>query len=251
MTWGCAATLDADARRRERPLEWKAGFASVGLILVAGAVWFFFHYRHQLAHTVYFVQSFGIYGILFSIFLMAVLAVIPVPSEFFVVINMEVYGVFWGLFYSWIGAVIGAVWAMYLTRWLGQAWLLRWLSARVQRQVDEWVSRRGTIGLLTLRFVPLVPFHALNYVAGLLNVSLWPFVWTTAVGIIPFELMAGGLFVGISAGVIPGLVIGGAVLVFVGGLGYIFRKRWLAAIASDDSIREDRGAANPRGRDVR
>ena len=229
---------------------------AVGLILVVGAVWGFFHYRHQLTHAVYFVQSFGVYGVGFSIFVMAVLAVIPVPSEFFVVVNMEVYGVFWGLLYSWIGAIIGAVWAMYLTRWLGQTWLRRWLRrllpAERQRQVDDWVTRRGTIGLLTLRFVPLVPFHVINYVAGLLNVGLWPFVWTTAVGIIPFEILAGGVFLGISSGLIPGLIIGAVALVVIGGLSYVFRAKWLAALApapASEDERGDCGDGQPRGED--
>lgn len=248
LAWGCAATLGADAGRGARPFEWKVGPVAVGLILVVGAVWGFFHYRHQLTHAVYFVQSFGVYGVIFSILVMAVLAVIPVPSEFFVVVNMEVYGVFWGLLYSWIGAVIGAVCAMYLTRWLGQTWLRRWLPPERQRQVDAWVKRRGALGLLTLRFVPLVPFHALNYVAGLLNVGLWPFVWTTAVGIIPFEVMAGCVFLGISSGLVPGLIIGAAALAAIGGLSYAFRKKWLAALApepGEDDSRGDRGV-DPR-----
>ncbi len=217
-------------------------------------MWGFFHYRRQLTHAVFLIQSFGLYGVGFSVLLMAVLAVIPVPSEFFVVVNMEVYGVFWGLLYSWIGAIIGAVWAMYLTRWLGQTWLRRWLVRLLpperQRQVDDWVTRRGAIGLLTLRFVPVVPFHVINYVAGLLNVGLWPFVWTTAVGIIPFEILAGGVFLGISGGLIPGLIVGAVALAGLGGLSYVFRARWHAAQAREaESESADSGGGQPSSED--
>ena len=222
-------------RRVDRPFELKPLPLAIGLVLFAASVWGFFHYRHDLEHAVRIVQSFGFSGILFAILIMAILCVIPVPSEFFIVATAEVFGVGWGLFYSWIGAIIGAVAAMYLTRWMGQSWIRRMLPEERQRQVDEWIRRRGTLGLLTLRFVPFLPYHAANYVAGLLTVRLWPFVWTTALGIIPFFLGMGAFLLGFSSGMLPAVWAGAGMLAVLGFLSYTFRKKWLAAFAGEPS----------------
>jgi uncharacterized membrane protein YdjX (TVP38/TMEM64 family) len=217
----------------ERPFEWKPVPILIGVVLVAAAIAAFFRYRHALMHLEVVVQSFGFAGVVFAVIVMALLCILPVPSEFFILINMEIYGVFWGLLYSWIGGVLGAVAALYLTRWIGQGLVRRMFSERRQRQIDEWIKRRGTMGLLALRFVPFVPYHALNYGAGLLTVNLWPFVWTTALGIIPFDLWMGGVFLGISHGVIPALIGGLGVLAVIAVLSYVFRKKWLAAFSMD------------------
>ncbi len=218
----------------------------IGMLLLAAVAWFYFHYRHSLSihHAIVMIQAAGVYGVVVTVLLMAVLCVLPVPSEFLIVANMVVYGVGWGLFYSWIGAVIGAVWAMYLTRWVGQPYVKKLLSEERQRQVNSWVGERGTLGLFALRFVPFVPFHALNYVAGLLDVRLWPFVWTTAVGIIPFDLVMGALFIGVSHGVAAWMLWGIVPLAALFAMGFLYRKKWLAAFTGADS--EDSPATAPR-----
>jgi len=210
------------------------------MLLLAAVVWFYFHYRHSLSihHAIVMIQGAGVNGVVVAILLMAVFCVLPVPSEFLIVANMMVYGVGWGLFYSWVGAVIGAVWAMYLTRWVGQPFVKRLLSEERQSQVNSWVGERGTMGLLALRFVPLVPYHALNYVAGLLDIRLWPFVWTTAVGIIPFDLVMGAAFIGVSNGMAPWLLWGIIPLVLLLAVGFLYRKKWLTAFTVTTSTEQ-------------
>jgi uncharacterized membrane protein YdjX (TVP38/TMEM64 family) len=39
--------------------------------------------------------------------------------------------------------------------------------------------------LLLLRLVPAFPFVVVNIACGVIGVKLWPYVWTTALGIIP------------------------------------------------------------------
>lgn len=214
-------------------------------MLLILAIGIYFRYRHTLSieHDILIIQSLGVYGIVFDMFLMAFLCVLPVPSEALIFVNMEVYGVGWGLFYSWIGAIIGAVAAMYLTRWFGQPLVRRLFSLERQQQVDAWVQKRGTLGLLALRFVPFVPFHALNYASGLLTVSLWPFVWTTAVGIIPFDLAMGGIFLGLSSSLEMAVTVGVAVIAVFVAMGYVFRKKWMAAFSGADA---DQKSGAPR-----
>ncbi|KYP79518.1 TVP38/TMEM64 family protein [Ferroacidibacillus organovorans] len=211
-------------KQAERPLELKPLPIAIGLILIVFAVWLFFHYRHSWHHITLLIQSLGTVGIVVAILLMAFFCVIPVPSEGLILVNMEVYGVLWGLVYSWIGGVVGAVVAMYLTRWIGQGFVRRLIPSERQRQVDQWMAKRGTFGLLALRLTPF-PYHALNYAAGLLNVRFFPFLWTTALGIIPFDIWMGGFFVGFSHGVIPAIISVLAAVVLLGGFSFLFRGK--------------------------
>ena len=53
------------------------------------------------------------------------------------------------------------------------------------KRLDTWVSDRGFVAVLTLRFIPVVPFNVLNYAAGLSGVSTRAYVPATVFGIAP------------------------------------------------------------------
>ncbi len=226
--------------QKDRPFELKPIPVIIGAVALLVVLWLYFHYRHYfpMRHLIRLIQNSGGWGIGIAIALMAILCIIPVPSEALIFVYMGIYGVGWGLFYSWVGAIIGAVVAMYLTRYFGQPFVRRFLPEERQIQVNEWVARRGTMGLFALRFAPFVPYHALNYVAGLLDVRLWPFVWTTALGIVPFDLAMGGIFLGISSGLLVWLALGVFAVAVLMILGFIFRKKWFAIFYSGTNDEE-------------
>lgn len=208
------------------------------------ALWFSYHYRHDIEHVVLIVQSLGFYGVAIAVVAMAIMCIIPVPSEFLIIVNIEMYGVFWGSVYSWVGAVIGAVVAMRLTRQHFQPLYRRIFSEQRQNQVDTWVKRRGTLGLLGLRLTPF-PYHALNYIAGMLDVRLWPFLWTTGIGLIPFYVFFGGAALGVTHGVIPAIITGVIVLLVMGVMGIYVKKRWLSTSEDDlKVVKETNSSSN-------
>lgn len=51
--------------------------------------------------------------------------------------------------------------------------------------LDAWLARESAFPLLALRLVPLVPFNAVGLAAGAAAVPLWPYTWTTGLGILP------------------------------------------------------------------
>ena len=54
---------------------------------------------------------------------------------------------------------------------------------------NEQVKLYGIYYLIFMRFLALIPFFVGNLLAALSEVSLWTFVWTTSVGIIPGSLV--------------------------------------------------------------
>lgn len=178
------------------------------------------------------IRSWGGFGIIVAILLMALFCVIPVPSEFLMVMNMKIFGVWWGIWYTWIGAMLGAVAVFVMARYIGRGLLHSFVSTERVLQVDEWVEARGAVGLLMARLIPL-PFIVVNYTAGVLgSVTLFEFIWTTGVGLLPYDLGAALVFLGVSKNLMVWLVLGGIAIAAIWVLGYVFNrnvektKRW-------------------------
>lgn len=116
--------------------------------------------------------------------LYAAVSLVPLPKALFTLAAGALFGVVGGLLAVVVGATVGAMVAFYLGRALGQQAVHRLTAVRVDR-VDHLVSRRGFLSVLVARLVPVVPFTALNYVAGLTAVRAVDFLLATVLGILP------------------------------------------------------------------
>jgi uncharacterized membrane protein YdjX (TVP38/TMEM64 family) len=94
------------------------------------------------------------------------------------------FDLFEATLYTWIGATLGATLAFLLARLLGRDFFAQILAGRLQT-LDERLSRHGFFNLLILRLVPLIPFNAINFGAGLTSIRLRDYVLATAIGILP------------------------------------------------------------------
>jgi len=94
------------------------------------------------------------------------------------------FGTFWGAIYTTVGATIGATVSFLLIRDLfGKVFQERY-KERLKAFNREF-KKNGYSYLLMLHVVMVLPLFVPNVLAGLAHVSLFTFVWTTAVGIIP------------------------------------------------------------------
>lgn len=201
-------------------------FIAFTVLLIA-----FFHYDR--ANTVSrLIQSTGILGIVIAVLLMAILSMLPVPSEFFMILIMKVFGPWWGILYSWLGTMLAAIGTFYLARHFGKRLLRIFISEQRFRQVSGWIGDRGVLGLLLVRIIPL-PFIVVNYTAGVSRqVKFWSYTWTSAVGGIPYYLGAALVFLGLSRKYLIWLIIGGIAIVLIWIAGLLFNrnvdvlKRW-------------------------
>ncbi len=198
---------------------WTIGILIVGILLVVGFFYLDKNNRISLA-----IQSWGAWGIILSIFLMAMFCVIPVPSEFLMIMNMKIFGVWWGIFYTWIGAMIGAVAVFFIARSIGSRIIQAFITEKRLQQVNKWIKNRGPVGLLMVRLVPL-PFIVVNYSAGVMeSVSTWEYVWTTGIGLLPYDLGAALVYLGLSTKYIWWIALGGLAVVGIWVGGYLFSR---------------------------
>ena len=130
-----------------------------------------------------FVQSWEPWAWLGSIVLMVLHSFVPLPAEIIALANGMLFGPWWGVAVTWVGAMLGAILAYGLARALGRPLVRRLIPARHWAKLDAIPARAGP--LLAIRLMPVISFNLVNYAAGLMGVPWWRFLWTTALGILP------------------------------------------------------------------
>src|SRR5204862_5385158 len=89
-----------------------------------------------------------------------------------------------------------------LACWLASALLAYWLAERFGRplaarlvgaqrlaRAEHLMERGGAATLLAMRLIPLIPFNAICYAAGITRVPLGRYSWTTVVGVTPLTVL--------------------------------------------------------------
>lgn len=114
----------------------------------------------------------------------AVLTLSPVPKNVLSIGAGVVFGFAGGVGVVVAAALLGAVAAFWLGRWLGREAVENYTGAKVGK-LDEVLRRRGFVAVVGVRLVPVLPFTAINYLAGLTSVAWWPYLLGTALGILP------------------------------------------------------------------
>ncbi len=109
---------------------------------------------------------------------------LALPGSALTVAGGALYGLWPGVLLNWTGAMLGASLGFLLARRLGRDFVARRLKGRAAA-LDEAAGRHGFRAILFLCLIPLVPFGALIYGAGLSAVRPRHFLAATALGIVP------------------------------------------------------------------
>ncbi|MBT2656045.1 TVP38/TMEM64 family protein [Bacillus sp. ISL-18] len=169
------------------------------------------------------IRHLGVFGIVVGILIQTIVNVIPAPGEFVSLFLIEIYGPVAGGFYSWIGGILGAFLAYQLSNWIARP-IIKPLAKPYLEKIDRWLRIQGDIGLLIIRFVPLVPYHFINYGAGILKVNKKAFIWTTALGILPYTISVSTLFAGVQHGRMIPFIIGAGLFISSSVISIVLRK---------------------------
>lgn len=199
------------------------GWLTLILIFFVALIVLFFYLDRQNKLS-YFIQAWGIGGILLAILLMAAICMTPIPSEGLVLLLLKIFGVFWGVLYSWLGSILSSIAIFYITRYLGKSFFQKLLTPQHFETVEHWIRKKGSSGLLIARILP-VPAFAVNYIAGALpSVKLWPYVWTAALAIIPYYIGTTLVYIGVAKSTWIWLTVGVAALLTFWGISYFLSK---------------------------
>jgi uncharacterized membrane protein YdjX (TVP38/TMEM64 family) len=98
------------------------------------------------------------------------------------------FGVLPAALYINAGATLGSVLALLISRYVAGNWIQEHYMEQL-KPLNNALERHGVSYLLALRIVPVLPFFAVNYLAGITRIPLKTFVWTTSLGMIPGSLI--------------------------------------------------------------
>lgn len=123
------------------------------------------------------------YGPLAFITAYALGCVFALPASVFIVVAGFIWGWKLGGSYALAGGIIGATASYFVGGFVGEGLLLKFgrVGAAVKKQVDH----AGFRSLLLMRFIPGLPFAAVNYGAGVAGVRFGDFMLATVLGLVP------------------------------------------------------------------
>lgn len=121
------------------------------------------------------------------IYILIVISTLPLAG-LLTVIGGFLFGVIPTTIYSNIAGVIGASISFLIFRYL----LGKQIQNKYQDKLEKFnhnISIFGATYLLIMHVVGLIPFFVINTLSALTNISLWTFIWTTSIGIIPGSIV--------------------------------------------------------------
>ena len=166
----------------------------------------------------------------------ALVASLGLPGTPLTLAGGAIFGVAAGTGLNWLGATVGATGAFVLARALGGD-ALRSLLGKRAAALDTIAGDGAFASLVRLRLIPVVPFNALNFGAGLAGVRPGAYIGSTALGIIPgtavYTYFAGSLLAGVDGArqaAFTQVAIAGALLVALSFVPTLARRvGWVAA----------------------
>ncbi len=175
------------------------------------------------------LRALGFGGVLVLLAVILSHAIVPFPTELVSGAAGFVYG-FWAavpiLLVFWLLSALLAYW---LAERYGRPLARRLVGADRLARAEGVVERGGAGALLSMRVIPLIPYNAICYAAGITRVPLGRYSWTTVVGILPLTVFVAYLGSRLRSPDFTDPRIWALVLVIVGTViaGSRFRRRGL------------------------
>ncbi len=156
-----------------------------------------------------FLQSKGALApILFILITFLQVTFIPIPSTITVLVGNYLFGFWVSYLYSFIGMMIGSVFAFFLGRWFGKKFVY-WLVGD-KEMVDNYlvkIKNKGNVLLFFMFLFPFFPDDLLCSVAGILPITSFSFIlmqiFTRGVTILTTLFMLSGDIIPFSGWGIP------------------------------------------------
>lgn len=202
----------------------KNSFKWFGILLLTGIYSVYLLQTGDGEYIIAWIRHYRFLGFVAVFLFQTLLNMLPLPGELTAVMVLEIYGAYWGGLCLWASGIIGGIGGY----WLARSFTSYFAGTRVEpylAKMEDWLGTSEYKGLLIARFVPFIPYHAVNYAAGLLKVNLFRYMLTTAVGVFPHTVAMSAMYAGIRKGSLLGAVIGCILLIILAGLSWYVKKR--------------------------
>jgi uncharacterized membrane protein YdjX (TVP38/TMEM64 family) len=167
------------------------------------------------------IQKAGLWAPLGYIALYAVGTLALLPSTPLNISGGLLFGPWWGILWTSVGAVVAAAIAFFFSRTVGRPTMEKRLAGRWQT-MDAEIHRGGLFYMFAIRLIPVMPYGIVNFAAGLTSIRFWDFLIGTILGtvpsVLPFVLVGSSGIKALSTGnlwpLLGALGLTGALLLF-------------------------------------
>ena len=160
-------------------------------IIIGGSAWLVIEHWNWISDPATVkaeVIKWGAWGPVIYMLLYAVGPSFLVPGAVMTIAGGLAFGVKWGSVYSLIGGDVGAVVAFAAGRFLGKSFVERIVGERFHAMLQR-IAKHGFQIILYLRLVPVIPYNALNLLAGASPITFHDYFWATMIGMIPGTIL--------------------------------------------------------------
>ena len=168
-------------------------FLKIAIIvaIVVGSIWLLIEHWNWVSDPATVkaeVIKWGAWGPVIYMLLYAVGPSFLVPGAVMTIAGGLAFGTKWGSVYSLIGGDVGAVVAFAAGRFLGKSFVEQIVGERFHAMLQR-IAKHGFQIILYLRMVPVIPYNALNLLAGASPITFYDYFWATMIGMIPGTIL--------------------------------------------------------------
>lgn len=131
-----------------------------------------------------FIKSYGRYSIPIYIFFSSIRSVFLLPAGVFAVAAGITFGTYLGFILTLLGVTLSGIIAFEISKLFGGSFATKLFGNKI-KTIEENLKGKGMLYIAMLRMIPIFPFDAISYVAGLCNVNVYSFTFGTFIGSIP------------------------------------------------------------------
>jgi uncharacterized membrane protein YdjX (TVP38/TMEM64 family) len=161
------------------------------VVLVGGSIWMLIEHSEWFSDPKLVksqVIAWGVWGPVVYMLLYAVGPSFLVPGAVMTIAGGLAFGTKWGSVYSLIGGDVGAMVAFAAGRFLGKSFVEQVVGERFRSMMHR-IAKNGFHIILYLRMVPVIPYNALNLLAGASPITFHDYFWATMIGMIPGTIL--------------------------------------------------------------
>lgn len=162
-------------------------------LLLVGGIFFtvrYFHLQEYLEkeRLRQFIAAYGVWGPLIFLTIWALAPPLSLPGLPLTLAGGVLFGPFWGVIYTLVGATVGAALAFLVARYLARDYVEAKLAGTRLMVLDEKVSQEGWKVVAFIRLIPLFPYFLVNFAFGLTRITFWSFTIATFIFMLPLTI---------------------------------------------------------------
>ncbi|SOC80931.1 Uncharacterized membrane protein YdjX, TVP38/TMEM64 family, SNARE-associated domain [Salinimicrobium sediminis] len=135
------------------------------------------------------VGDFGWFGPLVLVLAMiAQMFLLVIPTILLMVVSVLAYGPVWGSCIIFVAVFSASTVGYFIGRYFGSVIVEKLIGHKTEKKIGDFIDEYGFWAVIVTRLNPFLSNDAISFVAGVLKMGYWKFIYATLAGIAPLTL---------------------------------------------------------------